>query len=173
MLFCMCVCVCVYIFVATPLPPFPEPLSKIKAVCSCGWGGVRRGWELVLSPFHACPSISFCFFKSTQQVKRQGESIMQIMSLCIMSHDWNMQMSCIIYECQCLSKSVSHNLQSELETRVGAARPSPLPGKLHFPVNAIHAFGRSCVRDSKCSGKARNKRCLPTACLKVCKILQL
>lgn len=26
-----------------------------------------------------------------------------------------MQMSCIIYECQCLSKSVSHNLQSESE----------------------------------------------------------
>lgn len=50
-----------------------------------------------------------------QQVKRQEESIMQIMSLCIMSHDWNMQMSCIIYECQCLSKSVSHNLQSESE----------------------------------------------------------
>lgn len=40
---------------------------------------------------------------------------MQIMSLCIMSHDWNMQMSCIIYECQCLSKSVSHNLQSKSE----------------------------------------------------------
>lgn len=40
---------------------------------------------------------------------------MQIMSLCIMSHDWNMQMSCIIYEYQCLSKSVSHNLQSEPE----------------------------------------------------------
>lgn len=50
-----------------------------------------------------------------QQVKRQEESIMQIMSLCIMSHDWNMQMNCIIYECQCLSKSVSHNLQSEPE----------------------------------------------------------
>ena len=40
---------------------------------------------------------------------------MQIMSLCIMSHDWKMQMSCIIYECQCLSRSVAHNLPSEPE----------------------------------------------------------
>lgn len=57
---------------------------------------------------------------------------MQIVSLCIMFHDWNMQMSCIIYECQCLSKSVSHNLQSEPRDMEKAALPTPLPGKLYI-----------------------------------------
>lgn len=79
---------------------------------------------------------------------------MQIMSLCIMSHDWNMQMSCIIYEWQCLSKSVSHNLQSELETEWTQLVQVHCQENC-FPVNAIHAFGRSSVRESKYSRKAR------------------
>lgn len=74
---------------------------------------------------------------------------MQIMSLCIMSHDWNMQMSCIIYECQCLSKSVSHNLQSELETEWTQLRPSPLPGKAAFS-SKCHSCFHSCFQQELC-----------------------
>lgn len=160
-------CVCARIFVATHTPfPRASVQNKSHLLLRLRRSPARLGTGALT--FSCLPFYFILFFKSTQQVKRQGESIMQIMSLCIMSHDWNMQMSCIIYECQCLSKSVSHNLQSELETRVGAARLSPLPGKLRFPVNAIRAFSRCCVRDSKCSGKAKNK-CF----LKVCKILQL
>lgn len=93
----------------------PNTLYKIKSNWYYSWEGDRQGWELNAFTFSCFHFISFLFFKSTEQVKRQEESIMQIMSLCIMFHDWNMQMSfCIIYECQCLSKSVTHNLQSEL-----------------------------------------------------------
>lgn len=105
----------------------------MKAVDNCSWEGHRQGWKL--DAFHLS-MLSFyfiLFFKSREQVKRQEESIMQIMLLCIMSHDWNMQISSIIYECQCLSKSVSHNLQSESGRHGKAALPTPLPEKLHFP----------------------------------------
>lgn len=103
----------------------------------CSWEGDRQSWKLDAFTFSCFHFISFCFFKSMQQLKRQEESIMQIMSLCIMSHDWNMQMGCIIYECQCLSKSVSHNLQSESERHGEGSSSNPTAKEsLYFPASA-------------------------------------